>query len=68
MYLPITSISKLTLSPLDLSPKVVIASVWGIKTTEIVSPLTSTTVRLMPSMASDPLGTIAQRSSYLGLL
>ena len=56
-YLLIISISTLTLLPLVFDPSVVVVSVCGIKAIEILSSFTFTTVRLMPSIATDPLDT-----------
>ena len=50
------SISILTISPIDFNPNVVTHKVWGIRVTEIISSLISTTVKLTPSIAIDPLG------------
>ena len=47
----------LTRSPGRMMPSVVIASVWGMSMTEKASGQTSTSVRLTPSTAIDPLDT-----------
>ena len=54
-YLPIMSVSRLTSSPTVLKPKVVSLDVCGISDTEKVSSVTSVTVRLIPSIAIEPL-------------
>jgi hypothetical protein len=67
MYLPIMSISTLTLSPFDFNPSVVLAKVWGIKEIETLSSFIFTTVRLTPSIAIDPLETIERKTSLFSI-
>src|SRR5258708_4851226 len=57
-YLARMSVSKLTVAPLGLKPRVVSAKVCGINATLNRSSATSTKVRLIPSTVMDPLGTI----------
>src|SRR3990172_8046506 len=54
MYFPKISVSILILSPTFFDWKLVILIVWGIKQTEALFFVTSTTVRLIPSIAIDP--------------
>jgi hypothetical protein len=61
------SISTLTLSPFDFNPSVVLAKVWGIKAIETLLSFTSTTVRLTPSIAIDPLETIDRKTSLFSI-
>ena len=51
------SVSMLTRSPGRIVPSVVTARVWGMSMTEKASGPTSTSVRLTPSTAIEPLGT-----------
>src|SRR5262249_58888558 len=62
-YLARTSVSRLTVAPGCLKPSVVTSSVCGIRATLKRSAATSTTVRLTPSTATDPLATICAASS-----
>src|SRR5262245_44428173 len=57
------SVSRLTVAPGCLKPSVVTSSVCGIRATLKRSAATSTTVRLTPSTATDPLATICAASS-----
>src|SRR5690606_8233673 len=56
-YFAITSTSRFTGSPGCLRPRVVIASVVGIRLTENESSVTDTTVSDTPSTVIDPFGT-----------
>src|SRR5205823_2511018 len=62
-YLPNRSVSTLTASPTCLKPSVVIVRVCGIRATLNRSASTSTSVRLTPSTATEPLVTIWPASS-----
>src|SRR5207244_3949482 len=62
-YFASSSVSRLTADPGPLKPSVVCSNVCGIRATEKRSRSTSTTVRLMPSTATEPLGTIWAASS-----
>src|SRR5438093_5854903 len=57
-YFAKRSVSRFTLVPGCLNPRVVLVRVCGISATLNRSLLTSTSVRLTPSTATDPLGTI----------
>src|SRR5690606_40365185 len=54
-YLTVTSTSRLTRSPGPLRPSVVTSAVWGMTAAVKPSSSTSTTVRLTPSTAIEPL-------------
>src|SRR5256885_4942793 len=56
-YLPIRSVSRLTLSPTLRARKLVCRKVNGMIAVEKPSLLQSLTVRLMPSTATDPFDT-----------
>src|SRR5262249_14137638 len=62
-YLASKSVSRFTAEPGRLNPNVVRSRVWGIRATLKLSVVTSTRVRLTPSTATDPLGTIWAASS-----
>src|SRR5205814_10031559 len=57
-YFPITSASMFTVRPGARSPSVVTASVCGISITSKLRSPSAATVRLTPSMATDPCGII----------
>ena len=54
MYFPKNISFDINLSPTIFVLKLVISIVWGIKQTEARLFLTSTTVKLIPSIAIDP--------------
>ena len=62
-YFASRSVSRLTGAPTSLKPRVVCSSVCGISATLNRSLSTSTSVRLTPSTATDPLLTICAASS-----
>ena len=53
-YLPSISVSILTLSPIFLELRFVVSIVCGMMHTEILFFITSTSVKLIPSIAIDP--------------
>ena len=57
------SVSRLTLSPFFNACNEVFANVWGMRWTVNDFECNSATVKLTPSIAMDPLGTIPARSS-----
>src|SRR6185369_4130093 len=65
-YLPITSISRLTVWPGASVPNVVTASVCGITITSNACRSSAATVRLTPSTATDPCGTSSGASAGPG--
>src|SRR2546428_780165 len=65
-YLPITSASMFVARPGTSRPSVVTASVCGISITSKVRSPSAATVRLTPSMATDPWGIRSGSSSRLG--
>src|SRR2546428_426121 len=65
-YLPITSASMLTGCPTRSRPSVVAASVCGINITSNAAASSAATVRLTPSTATEPFGTISAANSGSG--
>src|SRR5574341_77255 len=64
VYLPSMSVSILTLSPIFLELRFVIFIVCGIIHTEILFFITSTSVKLIPSIAIDPFFTTCFVNSF----
>ena len=57
-YFAIASFSRLTVSPTRRSERVVSCAVWGMMETEKSSRPMDATVRLIPSMATEPFSTM----------